>query len=138
MFQFSSIEHLNAFILANLNNLEFSAEDQIPSAPMEWLIQHFHGMEGGAILCIPAGLMMRGAEPADCARYVLDRSIPLPFIGFEQALYDTVIDGLLERGQSPESIARVLEIVAVLSNLALGRFTEMLASGSNIAEVARA
>ena len=107
---------INSFIRAHLNDLAFTDASNVPDSPIDWAMGHFEGTELAGLLALHYGLIVRGAEPVDCARYALDQNMPLPFQGFEQLLYEATILGLRERGYSPVMVARIFEIIAVMAD----------------------
>ena len=107
---------INAFIRAHLNELAFTEPGDAPDSPIDWVAEHFEGTEFAGLLALLYGLIVRGAEPVECARYALDQNMPLPFQGFEQLLYEAMILGLRDRGHSPVMVARLLEVIAVMAD----------------------
>ena len=115
MFPHKQYNEINAFIRAHLHDLTFTDAEELPESPIEWVAGHFEGMELAGLLGVLYGLILRGTDPADCARYALDQNLPLPFAGFEQLLYEAMILGMRDRGYSRLMVARIIEILAVMA-----------------------
>jgi hypothetical protein len=92
---------------------------RLPREPVEWIASHFQGMEPVALISIIAGLVVRGATPGTCGRYVVDGRVELPFQGCEQAMFDTVVAELARRDHDLPRIVQLIEVIAlILTNIA--------------------
>lgn len=131
---------INEILSLRSQPLQFFGPEEIPQDIATWMIGHGTEIELGVLAGVIAGLMMRGADPADCARYSIDATVPLPFEGCEGKILEVILADMIERGHTPRRLAQLVEIVCIACETALRfkRSPERLVTFVSTRECARA